>query len=169
MNLVMQVFKVLDSVNPDGVLTIEDIEKAYSLSQHPQVLAGTMTKKQALKELIDGFEGAQGNRDGRVTPDEWIKHYEEVSVSIDDDDYFGQMICTTWRHLATRNSDGTKTRAIVYVPRREIDSLEMEIKKSIYSKRAVTNSQRVVEKAFKLLDKDQSGSVDLKEFISAME
>ena len=77
-NLVMQVFKVLDSVNPDGVLTIEDIEKAYSLSQHPQVLAGTMTKKQALKELIDGFEGAQGNRDGRVTPDEWIKHYEEV-------------------------------------------------------------------------------------------
>ena len=36
-NLVTQVFKVLDSVNPDGVLTVEDIEKAYSTSQHPEV------------------------------------------------------------------------------------------------------------------------------------
>ena len=55
-NLVTQVFKVLDSVNPDGVLTVEDIEKAYSTSAHPDVIAGKMTRKQALQEIIDGME-----------------------------------------------------------------------------------------------------------------
>ena len=163
-------------------------------------------------------------------------------MSIDEDDYFGQMIATTWRHLSTRGKsrdsslllgccslrcccscccfacvlraccacspasdrrlslagpDGSKIRAIQYVPRADVDRLEEEIKKSIYSKKAVTNSQRVVEKAFRVLgarashirlrtaavaprlcshllltpraDKDKSGSVSLEEFINAME
>ena len=37
-----------------------------------------MTKEEALGEFLNGFEGSQGNRDGRVTLDEFIKYYEEV-------------------------------------------------------------------------------------------
>ena len=42
-----------------------------------------MTKEEALLEFLNGFEGSEGNRDGKVTLDEWVKYYEEVSVSID--------------------------------------------------------------------------------------
>ena len=52
-------------------------------------------------------EGSQGNKDGRVTLDEWIKYYEEVSCSIDSDDYFGTMLATTWSHLKKKGSDGS--------------------------------------------------------------
>ena len=75
-----------------GYLTIDNIKDIYSVSKHPAVAAGKMTKEEALQEFLNGFEGSQGNRDGRITLDEWIKYYEEVSVSIDSDDYFGTML-----------------------------------------------------------------------------
>ena len=43
-----------------------------------------------------------------MTLDEWIRHYEEVSASIDSDDYFGVMIAQTWAHLKQKMPDGSK-------------------------------------------------------------
>ena len=52
--------------------------------------------EQVLQEFLDGFEGGKGNHDGTVTIDEWINYYEDISSSIDEDDYFGAMLTTTY-------------------------------------------------------------------------
>ena len=97
-----------------GYLTIENIKDIYSTSKHPAVAAGKMTREEALQEFLNSFEGSAGNRDGKVTLDEWMRHYEEVSCSIDHDDYFGTMMASTWAHLKQKMPDGSKV--CDYVP-----------------------------------------------------
>ena len=91
-----------------GYLTIDNIKDIYSTSKHPAVVAGKMTREEALQDFLNSFEGTEGNRDGKVTLDEWMRHYEEISCSIDSDDYFGTLISTTWNHLKQKMPDGSK-------------------------------------------------------------
>mmetsp|Transcript_72498 Transcript_72498/g.143977 ORF Transcript_72498/g.143977 Transcript_72498/m.143977 type:complete len:391 (-) Transcript_72498:608-1780(-) len=169
--LVKKIFDVLDKLGGErGYLTIDNISNIYSVSKHPAVIAGKMTKEEALQEFLHSFEGDYGNRDGKVTLDEWIRHYEEVSVSIDSDDYFGTMIAQTWAHLKQKMPDGSKVPAVKFVPRADVDLLEKQLRKSIYEKTPPnTNSKRTAELAFKSLDTNGSGGVDLEEFIKALE
>jgi len=105
-----------------------------------------------------------------VTLDEWVRHYEEVSCSIDSDDYFGTMMASTWSHLKQRMPDGSKAPAVKFTPRADVDLLEKQLKKSIYEKTPPnTNTTRTAELAFKALDTDSSGGVNLDEFIKALE
>ena len=50
-----------------GYLTIDNIKDIYSVSKHPQVIAGKMTKEEALQEFLNSFEGSEGDRDGKVS------------------------------------------------------------------------------------------------------
>ena len=43
------------------------VQPIYSVSAHPQVKAGKMTKEEALQEFLNSFEGSEGNRDGKVS------------------------------------------------------------------------------------------------------
>ena len=105
-----------------------------------------------------------------MTLDEWVRHYEEVSASIDSDDYFGQMMATTWSHLKQKMPDGTKVPAVKFTPRADVNLLEDKLRKSIYEKTPPnTNQRRTSELAFKALDTDGSGGVNLDEFIKALE
>ena len=105
-----------------------------------------------------------------MTLDEWVRHYEEVSASIDSDDYFGQMMATTWSHLKQKMPDGTKVPAVKFTPRADVNLLEEKLRKSIYEKTPPnTNTRRTAELAFKALDTDGSGGVSLDEFIKALE
>ena len=153
-----------------GYLTIDNIKDIYSVSKHPGVMAGKITKEEALGEFLNSFEGVHGNRDGKVTLDEWFRHYEEVSCSIDTDDYFGQMLTSTWSHLKQKMPNGEKVSALKFTPRADVDRLEKKLKESIYSKTPPnTNSRRTTELAFTALDTDGSGGVNLDEFIKALE
>ena len=134
-----------------GYLTIDNIKDIYSTSKHPAVVAGKITKEEALQEFLNSFEGSEGNKDGKVTLDEWVRHYEEVSCSIDNDDYFGTMMASTWSHLKQRMPDGSKAcparrclvephadfrspsqaPAVKFTPRADVDLLEKQLKKSI--------------------------------------
>lgn len=169
--LVKKIFDVLDKLGGErGYLTIENIKDIYSTSKHPAVMAGKMTREEALQEFLNSFEGSEGNRDGKVTLDEWVRHYEEVSCSIDSDDYFGTMMSTTWSHLKQKMPDGSKVPALKFTPRADVDRLEKQLRKSIYEKTPPnTNQRRTAELAFKALDTDGSGGVNLEEFIKALE
>jgi Ca2+-binding EF-hand superfamily protein len=168
--LVMKVFEILDKIGGErGYLTGECM-KHYSVSKHPEVISGKMTKEEALQDFVNSFEGTEGNRDGKVTLDEWIKYYEEMSASIDNDDHFGLLLKQCWHHLKQRMPDGSTAPALKFTPKAGVDLLEKKLKEAIYQKTPPnTNMRRTTELAFKALDTDGSGDVDLNEFIRALE
>lgn len=86
-------FDVIDK-DKSGILDIDDITEAYDTSKHPDVLAGKKTKGAVLREFLDTFD--QGDKDGKVYPNEWKRYYANISASIDDDDYFELMIRNAW-------------------------------------------------------------------------
>ena len=46
-------------------------------------------------QFLDTFD-VGGVHDGKVTKDEFVNYYNNVSASVDDDDYFELMIRNTW-------------------------------------------------------------------------
>ena len=97
--LAMKAFQIMDK-DGSGVLDIDDIRQKYNAKMHPDVKAGKKTEDEILYEFIDTFEqhhGDQGDaRDGSVTKSEWVEYYNNVSMSVDRDDYFELMMNNTW-------------------------------------------------------------------------
>ena len=98
--LAMKAFAIMDK-DGSGVLEIDDIRQRYNAKQHPEVKAGKKTEDEVLFEFIDTFEAHHGAsvddvRDGRVTKTEWLEYYNNVSMSVDRDDYFELMMNNAW-------------------------------------------------------------------------
>jgi Ca2+-binding EF-hand superfamily protein len=94
--LTLLAFDILDS-KKQGYVDIDDIADKYDAKAHPDVITGKKTAKEVLKEFLDTFD--QGDKDGKVTPDEFCQYYSNVSASVDLDDYFELMIRNAW-HIA---------------------------------------------------------------------
>jgi hypothetical protein len=93
----------------------------YDASKHPDVMAGRRSAGEILREFLDTFD-VGGEKDGKVSTQEFENYYGNISASIDDDNYFELMIRNAWhisggkgqcanssnkRVLVTR-SDGTQ-------------------------------------------------------------
>jgi len=99
-NLAMKAYKIMDK-DGSGTLDIDDIRQCYNAKQHPDVKAGKKTEDEILFEFLDTFEAHHSDnvedaRDGKVSKDEWIEYYNNVSMSVDRDDYFELMMNNTW-------------------------------------------------------------------------
>ena len=70
----------------NGFIDPEDLIDSYDASKHPDVLAGKKTADEVLREFLDTFD-VGGEKDGKVTRNEFENYYSNVSASIDDDDY----------------------------------------------------------------------------------
>ena len=84
-----------------GIIEFDEIKEVYRARNHPDVKAGKKTEDEVLLEFIETFEAAHnylnGNdADGKVTLEEFIEYYENVSMSIDDDAYFELMMTNAW-------------------------------------------------------------------------
>lgn len=93
-------FKIMDK-DGSGVLDLSDIKQSYNAKMHPDVKAGKKTEDEILFEFLDTFEAhhsdnAGDSRDGNVSPAEWIEYYNNVSMSVDRDDYFELMMNNAW-------------------------------------------------------------------------
>ena len=149
-----------------GSLSMDDISAIYSVTKHPAVVAGKMRKEEALQEFVNSFEEVAG----KITLDEWIRYYEEMSAPIESDDYFGAIMAGTWAHLKQKLPDGSKVPAVKFTSRADVDLLEFKLKSTIYQKTPPnTNSRRTCELAFRHLDTNGSGVIGLDEFIKALE
>lgn len=105
-----------DSIDRDGngALEFSDISQVFSGDRHPEVIAGRMTSQQVVGEWLETFE-AQHNAstgqkaDQRVTREEFMEYYANVSCSIDRDDYFVQMMNSSWNMDGARKTRNTWT------------------------------------------------------------
>ena len=99
--LVTQAFNILDK-DGSGIIELDEIKEVYNARNHPDVKSGKKTEDEVLLEFIETFEAEHnylnGNdADGKVSLEEFIEYYENVSMSIDDDAYFELMMNNAWR------------------------------------------------------------------------
>jgi len=98
--LALLAFDKLDS-DKSGVIDINEIKYLYNAKKHPDVIAGKKTEEDILGEFLETFETHhninKGQRDRRVTREEFIEYYNNISMSIDADDYFDLMMRNAWR------------------------------------------------------------------------
>lgn len=99
-SLVERAFKVLDK-DGSGIIEVSDLVGVYNGKKHPAVMDGRKTEEQVLGEFLETFEThhniMNGNeRDFRVTLEEFLEYYTNVSASIDDDMYFQAMMNSAW-------------------------------------------------------------------------
>jgi Ca2+-binding EF-hand superfamily protein len=104
--IVAKAFAILDK-DGGGFIDINDIRGVYSASKHPDVISGKKTEQQILQEFLETFETAHNMRNNEapdhvVTKEEFEEYYNNVSASIDRDDYFETMMNSAW------NLDGAK-------------------------------------------------------------
>lgn len=94
-------YSIMDA-DKDGDLDIDDIRAKYNAKMHPDVKAGKKTEDEILFEFLDTFEVHLSDNkddrrgDGTVSISEWTEYYNNVSMSIDRDDYFELMMNNAW-------------------------------------------------------------------------
>ena len=66
------------------------------MSRNPDFIEGRLSKEAILENFLNQFDGARGNNDGVVTHEEFFDYYRDLSMSIPSDEYFVQMMESTW-------------------------------------------------------------------------
>ena len=94
--LVDQAFKKLDT-DGSGVVDMDEIKKLYNCKKHPDVLSGKKTEDEVYAEFMETFQlhaaiKGKGIKDREITREEFQEYYENISASIDRDDYFELMM-----------------------------------------------------------------------------
>ena len=113
--LTLIAFDKLDT-DKSGVIEINEIKYLYSAKNHPEVKSGKKSEEDVLGEFLETFETHhninRGQKDRRVTREEFCEYYNNVSMSIDSDEYFEIMMKNAWKlEGATNASNGTKAWA----------------------------------------------------------
>eukprot|EP00003_Mantamonas_plastica_P031793 TRINITY_DN839_c0_g1_i2.p1 TRINITY_DN839_c0_g1~~TRINITY_DN839_c0_g1_i2.p1 ORF type:complete len:334 (-),score=137.09 TRINITY_DN839_c0_g1_i2:402-1403(-) len=95
--LVANAYDVLDA-NGNGIIQLDDIQMNYNAKMHPDVQSGYKTEDEVLSEFLNNFDAKGGGvaGDGSVTREEFDEYYEDVSASIDSDEYFLLMMTNAW-------------------------------------------------------------------------
>ena len=99
-NLVYQVFNKLD-INGNGEISFDELQAKYSAKAHPEVLSGKKKEEEILKEFMDTFQDTYNylcgtETDNIITLEEFMEYYENISMTIDNDEYFETMLNNAW-------------------------------------------------------------------------
>lgn len=98
-SLVAKAFDKLDA-DGSGVIDITDVRRFYNAKAHPNVRSGKCSEEEVLGEFLETFETHHnicGGNDRRVTKEEFEEYYNNISASIDNDQYFELMMNNTWK------------------------------------------------------------------------
>jgi len=111
--IVLKAFKSIDK-DGSGWIDLSDIKGTYNAAKHPDVIQGKKTEDQILQEFLETFETAHAMRNNDapnhvVTKEEFEEYYNNISASIDDDQYFELMMNNAWKLTEeSRRGMGTK-------------------------------------------------------------
>ena len=84
--------------NKTGFVDLDEIRNSYSPSGHPDVLSGKKTEDEVLAEFLDTLQyhfsllKNDKERKNKISFDEFSEYFNNISVGIEDDDYFENMI-----------------------------------------------------------------------------
>ena len=98
--IVQKAFEKLDKENK-GKICYDDIRNNYNADKHPEVLNGKRTKQEILARFIDMFEYHfnllnKNKNKNETTEEEFEEFYNYISVFIDNDKYFENMMSRVW-------------------------------------------------------------------------
>ena len=98
--IVLQAFQSFDK-NGNGIIELDDIRDTYNAKMHPDVKSGKKTEEEVYTEFMDTFRANHilkaGPRSKRVTYEEFLDYYNNISMTINDDDYFVFLIQNAWK------------------------------------------------------------------------
>ncbi len=98
--ITLQAFDKLDA-DRSGIIEIAEVKALYNCKNHPDVKSGKKTEEDVYGDFISTFEMHHGNtkgrRDKRVTREEFLEYYNNISASIDLDEYFEVMMNNAWK------------------------------------------------------------------------
>ena len=97
--LVAQAFNKLD-IDGNGHIDYNDVKQVYNAKGHPDVRSGKKTEEEILGEFLETFEmhhNINGGNDRVVTKEEFNEYYNNVSASVDNDQYFELMMNNAWK------------------------------------------------------------------------
>ena len=185
--VVAQAFRKLDA-DGSGILDINDVKRFYNAKGHPDVRSGRKTEDEVLGEFLETFEMHHnldgGQNDRQVTKEEFDEYYNNISMSIDNDQYFELMMNNAWKlneaPAYTKNKawrsedDGSKPQPpsrsgrdrpaaaeAAAVPRGAEDIFDR-----FRSKLAARGARGIIgiQRQFKIMDDDNSRTLSLSEF-----
>lgn len=186
--MVEKVFKSLDR-DGTGVINMADIVQIYDVSMNPEFMEQKKTKEQILTEFLNNFEGAQGNRDGNVTYPEFFDYYQDLSMSVPNDEYFVRMLESAWQ--CPENDNDPVAQASIQMLVKEVRARVLELAKNdpklikkihsdfdlnqsgnltidevtnMIAKLKISVERKYVHPFFKYVDQDNSGTIDFPEF-----
>jgi len=91
--LVQKVFEFMDR-DKSGSLTVDDIKQNFKPKNDPRVASKQMSPEQVAAHFLETFDVI--DHAGSVSCEAFVKYYQGVSASIDDDAYFELMIRNAW-------------------------------------------------------------------------
>ena len=181
--LVQQAFDILDS-NKSGEISFEDLKNKYNTKNHPDVLSGKINEEEALKEFLDTFQetynylcGTESNN--VITIEEFLEYYENVSMTIEEDDYFEYLLNNTWNlglktkyqiEIQQKNIEENKEEKIKEEPKEDLNiKNEQALIKFIKEiKNLGTTSLISLMRLFKLNDLENSKELEYYEFSKSL-
>ncbi len=178
--LIESAFKFLD-INNQGSIDLIDLLQRFSTKNHPDVINQKYSEDEIEKNFINCFKKHHkyfNDDDNRVSFDEFIDFYENISLGIDDDAYFENLIVNFWNlnsntvtaGVRTKNDNDSNTNKkpnkLISPEQKESLDILNKIRDALKYKgsKAVINLIR----AFKVIDNDNSNGVDIDEFTSIM-
>ena len=98
--IVQNAFEKLDK-EKKGRVPYDVIRDSYNPDKHPEVLNGKRTKEEVLCKFIDLFEYHfnllnQNKKSDSASLEEFIEFYNYISIFIDNDKYFENMMARVW-------------------------------------------------------------------------
>ena len=97
--------KVFDSFSKDkdGKIMTNDIKSKFNYKNHPEVLNGKYSANEVYSDFLDFLEtfreyndNLKGGYSFNMSFEEFLEFYNEISMSIEDDDYFEKMLINCW-------------------------------------------------------------------------
>lgn len=91
-DLVKQAYYLIDRAC-DGDVTMKRLVSLYDTTGHPEVVVGKITPQQAAENFVLLWDRAP---DSRVSLEDFMEYYADLSAGIDNDTYFEHMMHNCW-------------------------------------------------------------------------